>query len=331
LRRDLVRKRVRVIERYLKLKEPSFDETRAHCEELGLSKSQFYRLVKVWRDNRDPSKLAGAGANVGMPRNRKYAVSPEADRIIQAVIGELGTEAEPIEVQRRVEERCTTEGIRAPGRTTTWSRLQQARTSAPPGRAVATPALVIGRVWPDLPTRGTRTAMPEVAIAMLVPERVIIAFDIGIESEPNIAIVIAQALAEPKGTARHRELHLAERDAGQAEALIAALGEVPPRITVMAVQRVISAQLGATLGGIRIHNSDARLALGRSALRSALNTQLERAEAVALISAAIIRHNNRVGNQLGGMRRTQTEHAQDRAEVSAQGPEPSSNHENAVG
>lgn len=72
-RRDEIRRRVAVVERYLA--NQSGPAATAAAKELGMGQTAFYMLVKAWRERNSAIHLPGAGApraeHHGLSRNRR--------------------------------------------------------------------------------------------------------------------------------------------------------------------------------------------------------------------------------------------------------------------
>ncbi|WP_137864595.1 MULTISPECIES: hypothetical protein [unclassified Sphingomonas] len=64
LRRDEVRRRIGILQRYLALKSPTKADAEHHAKQIGIGVQQFYRLAKVWRIKGEPEAV-GAGTRGG--------------------------------------------------------------------------------------------------------------------------------------------------------------------------------------------------------------------------------------------------------------------------
>lgn len=85
--RSVVRARLHALEAY------ETNPTREHAEELakgvGLGPSQFYNLLKAWRNLKDPSKLAG----LCVPRGRQILIGEKQSRFIAKVLADNPTKS----------------------------------------------------------------------------------------------------------------------------------------------------------------------------------------------------------------------------------------------
>jgi hypothetical protein len=62
-KRAAVEKRIAVLRRYCAIEEPTMADAEQAAAELGISMASLYRLAKVWRETKDPSKLASPGGS----------------------------------------------------------------------------------------------------------------------------------------------------------------------------------------------------------------------------------------------------------------------------
>ncbi|GMM94581.1 hypothetical protein [Qipengyuania sp. MTN3-11] len=92
-RRPLVRKRIKVLRRYLALETPTPVDEAAAAEELGMSLGSFHRLRRSWTMSRDPATLPGGSTPATLKDRRRPAIGAQAEACIAAVIEDLGPQA----------------------------------------------------------------------------------------------------------------------------------------------------------------------------------------------------------------------------------------------
>ena len=115
LRLQEARRRVAAIEQYLMLSSPRTADANAHAAGVDLSRWQFLRLVRVWREHRDARLLViGKRGRATRP----YSIDARAAEILEEVIGVTGGRADLAVVAVEVERRCASEGILPPARAT---------------------------------------------------------------------------------------------------------------------------------------------------------------------------------------------------------------------
>ncbi|WP_156001360.1 hypothetical protein [Sphingopyxis sp. MC1] len=149
LRVPEARRRVAALNEYLSLPNPSSNDTLRIAASIGLSRSQFCRLARVWRDHQDASLLVVGKRG---PANRKYNVDQRAVSIAQELLAEAGPTASLALIAPQIEKRCAEAGISPPARSTINNYIKAARagTAAP---AAGPPRIVVGRMWFHIPIR----------------------------------------------------------------------------------------------------------------------------------------------------------------------------------
>ena len=182
LRVPEARRRVEAIRRYLALEAPSSADTTRIASTIGLSRVQFGRLVRAWRDHRDAALLVVGKRG---PATRDYGVDTRALAIMQRAIAETGAETTLNALAAEIDQHCMARGIAPPARGTINNHLKKARARG--GTAISgPPKIVVGRGWFHLPIVGVpHETMPMVLLAVALPERFILAFDVCLDaSEP---------------------------------------------------------------------------------------------------------------------------------------------------
>ncbi|HZG09093.1 MAG TPA: hypothetical protein VEZ70_08955 [Allosphingosinicella sp.] len=290
LRRDEVRRRVTILDRYLAIKRPNRRHAESHAREIGIGVAHFYRLAKAWRLHHKPETV-GVGTR-GRPKARRDGITPEARRIVNAVVDDLGADASLEDLLREVRRRCGAADTPAPSRGALWTYVMDARATSPirtgEGRRI-----VVGRIWAELPTErdGTIT-WPEVAIAMLLPDRTIIGTDVSTDpaKRASAALALARAFAAIGNVPADIEVEASAVDHEEIRAVhLARLGfEAAPG--GRSTGNTIVGNLGRVIGGMRIlhrpHTANPDRLLGARTV-----APLNREAAEAEVEHAIHRHN----------------------------------------
>lgn len=246
------RRRVAALNAYLKLYSPTKADTMHFAGILGLSRVQFGRLVRVWRDHRDPSLLVigKRGAST-----RDYGVVERAIEIAQAVIEEADTNAKLTEVAAEVNRRCAIEKLRAPSQATIWTYIKKARAIGGHAANNEPPRIVIGRMWFRLPVNEMPAdAMPMLLAAVLLPERFIVAHAISVdpESPPSVSALIDALERNRTFGAAKRPVHIAADDRRAGAAALDRAGLNGTRSYDRSVQRELSKSYGGKLGPLDV-------------------------------------------------------------------------------
>lgn len=296
LRRDEVRRRIGILDRYLALEKHVTADAENHAREMGIGVQQFYRLASVWRLHRDP-KSVGVGKR-GRGLKRRDGVSPEARAIVQDVLREVGANAPLEHILREVHRRCETVDVPAPSRGALWTYVMDARGTSPI-RAGEVKRIVVGRIWARLPTQHEgKLFFPEVAIAMTLPDRVIIGSDVSCDprARASVSLALARGLASMPGALDEVDVLADAADVREVRAVhIARFGREPIAAT-QSISRLLSANLGRLVGGLGILHrgytaKPERLVRARSA------RPLDEQTAVLEIERAVHRHNATIGRQ----------------------------------
>lgn len=293
LRLPEARRRIAAIEEYLKLSSPTTADTVRHAALIDLSRWQFLRLVRVWREHRSAHLLVVGRRGKA---TRQYSVDPRATEIMTQVIDETEGVADLAHAAAVIEERCAAEGIAPPARATIYNNIREVRARS--GGHIGGPMrIVIGRMWFHLPVEGQPAiAMPTLLLAVVLPERHIVAYRISIDqlSPPSVRGLIKDLAAQRQVGASRRKLFIEPDDRRVAlDALDEAGLNIPSHYR--SVQREISRAFGGKLGPLK---AIYRRALARPTTKKVLHRQdrpLTTSEAIATIEQAIA-----ISNQASG-------------------------------
>lgn len=253
LRQAEVGRRVEIIKSYLALTKPTRTQTAEYATMIGLGIPQFYRLVRSWRLHRKPRLLAGAGTR-GSKRTRRDGLPAETKTLVNKAIEQAAADAREADIFRSIVERCDLAGLEPPSRGAVWTYIMEAR-SAGITRLAGPRRLLVARCWPKLPTlNGQGPIFPELAVAVLLPDRRILGWDVSCEAgrpaRPGRAL--AQAFAALGRTPHPLEVVLDAGDSADAyDVYLAVLGR-PPKAVKTSTSQELSRALGWAIGGLRI-------------------------------------------------------------------------------
>lgn len=169
------RHRIAQIEKFL-----AGDRSRARlvetAEAIGLSPSRTGRLVRSYELHRDPKLISGDGR-----RHPRSASTHERDlgrHAIDDTIAALGTNADARAVEEAVVAACERVSINPPSTQLIWKSLARARRANRAPDPDASPKVLVGRVWFQLPVEigPEKVERPEALIALRLPDKSIRAF-----------------------------------------------------------------------------------------------------------------------------------------------------------
>lgn len=244
-----VHRRIATIERYIDLKRPSGSDTVAAAASLGMTRWQFTRLVAAWRNHRDPTMLVRSRTGQS---HRDYGVDALAKRITIDEIRRVGMGAEISNVAPAVEATCEKRSIKPPSRPTIYNQILSERRKGGL-RFDGSPCIVIGRIWFQLPIKADYSTLPCALVALALPERAILAYDIATSrlAPASLAIVLNELLDRATPFGSGREL-LLDRDDSAASADVLdrhGLDRVAP--SQRSPQRLLAQALGDAVGNLR--------------------------------------------------------------------------------
>lgn len=288
------RRRVAAISAYLDLHSPTSADATSYAARLDLSRGQFLRLVRVWRDHRKASLLVIGKRGKA---TRAYSVDSRATEIMKEVVAASGGSADLRYVAAEVEQRCTEERVKPPARATIYNNIREARALGN-GHIDGSPRVVIGRMWFHLPIEELPAgSMPTLLVAVLLPERQIIAHRLSMEptDPPSVEALVGDLLARRTAGANARAL-LVEPDDRRAAAEAFHQAGITIRPHYRSVQREISRAFGGRLGPL---SAIYRRALARPLTRKQQILQgkpLTATEARMAVENAIVLNNAAVGS-----------------------------------
>jgi len=290
LRVPEARRRIAALDAYLALPSPRTSDTERFAGGIGLSRNQFGRLARVWRDHRD-ARLLVIGKRGAATRD--YGLDPRAVAIANEVIAGAGATATLAWTAPEIERRCAEIGAPAPSRQTIYNYIRAARVAAPAG-IEGPPRVVVGRVWFHLPISGMPAmAMPTLLAAVLLPERLILAHAISLDPQapPSVGDLIDAVSRSRTPGAPPRPLLLDPDDRRAAAAALDRAGLGRTRSHDRSVQRELSQAFAGRLGSLAVIH---QRGMARPATKRVIKRQdepLTAEDAVAAIEAAIAANN----------------------------------------
>lgn len=185
-KREKVRRRIEEIEAFIASPGRKAAETAA--QRLGLSVTQFYRIVKVWRKNPTPEKIADARRGMSKPRG----VNPRVVEILGAT-AQHNPNVPATTVGRLAAAAIVAEGLAVPSDDTIRSVIQAMRRETSAG----TPAgvgLSLDFCRIDIPVaRGDAERLPAVAMVIDLESREFVG--LALAAEPGVQLA-ARALID---------------------------------------------------------------------------------------------------------------------------------------
>lgn len=292
------KRRVAVLEEYTNLVDPKRTDTQRYADKLKLSVVQFNRLVKTWRNHREPSLLVIGRRGIS---KRSYGIEERAIEIARECVADAGEKDTLNAILNVIAGRCAIENLRPPSRGTVWNYLREARAAARISTDQGPPRLALERIWVRLPIIDASPAfMPTVLIAVLLPERMIVAHDISVDKTkpPSVARVIADlARVRDKG-AEKRPLLLSADDRRVGAGALAAAGLSKVPTYERSVLRELSNAFAGRLGALELihYRGMAKTAKRRGITRQ--EAPLKGNVAKELIELAIRAHNEACDTQV---------------------------------
>jgi hypothetical protein len=178
-----IRRRVDVLERYNAIPEPSQRSRRAFADSLGLGEAHFGYLARIWRERRNPADLPGAHSKHRVKRADR--LPPTSVDVARIAIVDMGPMARRKDVIAEVGRRCRRSGVPSPSNSTIANMLGKARsrlttpTPFQPEILIDVCAAKLPAAWKEI------VVMPHVLMAVLLPERVVVAHEVSIDPDTS--------------------------------------------------------------------------------------------------------------------------------------------------
>lgn len=283
-----IRRRVAILDEFVALRRPSAGTRSRYAERLGLSGSQFLHLARVWRIKRDPASIPGARSRIAVKRRPRLPAA--STQVAREVIDDLGPFARRRDVLAAVAERSRSAGVSPPSDTTVTKMLAAARTQASPADHL-TPELLIDGCSVKLPVVcGEEVVMPRVLVAVALPERRIVAADIGFGPERPPSLTRLMERVRTASVADGTPLRVRAPHVTSAER--ASIGAIPPEHARNLP--TLARLLGDRISDLGIIHQEGKARHARSLVGARHASPLAPADAVRAIDDAIAAHNRGV-------------------------------------
>lgn len=287
-RRPEIRRRVAIVREFAALHRPPEKVRRAYARRMGLSESQFMHLVQVWRVHREAVSLPGARSRLATKRPRRIAAA--SLDVARQAIEELGPLARRKDVLEKVASRCRELDLVKPSDSTISNMLAEAR-AAYGTAADMEPELLIDECTIKLPVQGNGgVVMPRVLLAVLLPERRIVACEISFDPEqaPALGGLMRKVEAASSGGGvplRVRAPHCSRTERAAIGAISRGKGHNLPSLGRI---------MGSRIGDLSVVYQVSKARPGHTLVAARHATALQPAESARIIEEAVAGHNANV-------------------------------------
>lgn len=286
------RRRIGVIEGYLDIEGPSGEQTTAAAESLDLTRWQFMRLTRAWRDHRNPAMMVKSRNG---PSKRDYGIDKRVKQVALEAISKAGMGAEISNVAPEIEAICKKMDIDPPSRPTIYNYILAERREGHL-RFDRPPCLVVGRMWFHLPMlESAANSMPCALLGVALPERVVVAHAISAKRDapPSVPHLLADLFGRSISTGEPRVLLMDPSDRAAGLPVLAERGATEMPSSKISLQRILAQAFGDSLGPLRpVYKRGGALAKPKYSM-GAHDEPLTCDAAVAAIEQAISANNSR--------------------------------------
>jgi hypothetical protein len=282
-----IRRRVAILDEYVKLHRPKRAVRENFAARIGLSESQLMHLARAWRIARDASAIPGARSRISSRKPRRICAG--SVEIAQKVIDELGPLARRKDVLAEVGSRCRRAGSATPSDSTIANMITAAR-AAMDGPLGVEPEILIDECTIKLPVIvGGVVMMPRVLFAIALPERSILAAKISFDATPPSPAALMATLkrgSSPCGKPLPiRAPHLTRHWRAAIGAISLDAGRGRPTLGRL---------LGNRLGELEVIHQAGKARRGEALAAGRHASALEPKDAAIAIADAMAAHNGRV-------------------------------------
>lgn len=199
LLRAAIRRRIKAIRDYLSPTKPPGHTAAYFAKRLGLTENGFHSLVRRWKQYGEAPRTSGARhKTVDAPRAPTPPARPLPQRtaaLLEEIAEEIGPATTLAEIMRELRRRCESLSVRTPSAARIARHLSHVQATAPkndsapaqmvqPTRAYTSPPLLAFH-YRILASRVRnlegQSAHPTLSLAILLPERFIVAHSVSIE------------------------------------------------------------------------------------------------------------------------------------------------------
>jgi len=284
-----IRRRVAILDEYVRIKRPSREIRRSFAERIGLSGSQFMHLARAWRITRDASAIPGARSRISKSKPRRMPA--KSVEVAQAVVDELGPLARRKDVLAEIAVRCQGEGTATPSDSSVANMMAAAR-AVMAGRVGTKAEILIDECTVRLPVAREGTVVqPRLLLAMVLPERRIVATAVSFEPTATPPLAELMAALTAAATAGGQPLcirapHLDRRCRAAIGAIALDAGRHRPTLGRL---------LGNRIGELDVIVQASKARHGESLIAARHASALGTEDAATAIVAAVAAHNARAG------------------------------------
>ena len=287
-RRPEIRRRVAIVREFAALRRPPKKVRQTYARRMGLSESQFLHLVQVWRISREAVCMPGARSRLATKRSRRI---PAASLdVARAAIQELGPLARRKDVLEKVALLSRELDLVKPSDSTVSNMLAEARAAAG-GAADMDPELLIDECTIKLPVQSNKdVVMPRVLIAVVLPERRIVAFEVSFDPEQAPALDRLMRKVEAAVSVSGVPLRVRAPHCNRTER--AMIGAIPrgKGHNLPSLGRV----MGSSIGDLSVVYQVSKARPSHTLIAARHATALEPDEAARIIAEAVTAHNANV-------------------------------------
>lgn len=282
-----IRRRVAILDEYVKLHRPKRAVREDFAARIGLSESQFMHLARAWRIARDASAIPGARSRISSRKPRR--ISAGSIEIARKVIDELGPLARRKDVLAEVAARCRRAGSATPSDSTIANMITAAR-AAMDGPLGVEPEVLIDECTIKLPVIvGEVVMMPRVLFAIALPERHILAAEISFDAGPPSPAALLATLKRASSL-RGKPLHI--RAPHLTRPWRAAIGAIS--LDAGRGRPTLGRLLGNRVGELEVIHKVGKAQRGEALAAGRHASALETMDGAKAIADAIAAHNGRM-------------------------------------
>lgn len=291
-----VKRRLYAIRAYLDAPTQNGEATIRLAQSIGLTRYQFQRLVRVWRDHRNPAMLVIGKRG---PATRDYGIDPRAKIIAGQFIESMGEGSTSNSIVNAVMQQCTQTGIKLPSQATIYNWIKQHR--AKDSQGLGLPSIAIGRVWPRLVVSGHENAFPLLLVAVALPEKTILAHRISFDPErpASAGALMHELLQKCSPEAMPRRLLIGPHDLRVSAEPLRNAGATKLKSHSLSLQRLMSRTFGHRLADMPIVFQIKSARKSAAAILSRQDEPISESVATTVIEYAIDMHNRRRDHPVG--------------------------------
>lgn len=293
LRLPMALRRLAAIKKYLKLSNPTQQDTKEIAQSVGLSRSYFQTLVNAWLAHQDISLLV---PKTDQKKGRGVRLNPRVYEILDEEVRNPVHHFHGPSITAQIQLRCKGEGLPAPSSGLIAGRIRKAKAENPEANNPA-PRIVVGRAWVKLPTRSIQgdeiTAHPAVLLAVALPEGVVLNWRMALNDEqsPSMRDFVIDLVGGETLGALERPLWMQGVDIRAAGDTMTEVGLENLREYPLSVQNELVRCFNEKLGSLRVYFRARYKSNDASKILKWEDEPVSRDTAFGVIGKAIASHN----------------------------------------